>query len=224
MEAHRQAATNGHAPFPSERIDSTAELSELRVAYQRQAHVIDTLTAAVSRLRTGMTALAAENTNLHDEIDRLCDGPRASAADNSPQLAEWFDMRLGVDVQAPGVARAALARALSDRVPALELEHAQLVASELVTNSVVHCGASPGDALVFRVKLSSTVVRLEVEDPGRGSMITPRPPDLVSGGGFGLNLVDSLSDLWGVEHSTDGTRVWAHLALGAGVDPGTRPR
>ena len=64
------------------------------------------------------------------------------------------DIRLGVDVQAPAVARAELVSALSDRVPALVLEHARLLASELVTNSVRHCGASPDDVLVFRVQLS----------------------------------------------------------------------
>jgi anti-sigma regulatory factor (Ser/Thr protein kinase) len=212
MEAHQQAATNGHDPFPVERIGSSAELSELRVAYQRQAHVIETLTAAVSRLRTGVTALKADNTDLRGEIDRLRNSHRVRGATSS-ELAEVADIRLGVDVQAPVVARAVLVSALSDRVPALVLEHAQLLASELVTNSVLHCGASPDDVLVFRVQLSGAVVRLEIQDPGRGGMIAPRPPDLIDGGGFGLNVVDALSESWGVERSTAGTRVWAHLAL-----------
>jgi anti-sigma regulatory factor (Ser/Thr protein kinase) len=224
MEAHQQAATNGHAPFPAERIGSSAELSELRVAYQRQAHVIDTLTEAVWRLRTGVTALKADNTDLRGELDRLRAFPRVGGAASSCELAEVADIRLGVDVQAPAVARAELVSALSNRVPALVLEHAQLLASELVTNSVLHCGASPDDVLVFRVQLSSAVVRLEVEDPGRGGMISPRPPDLIDGGGFGLNVVDSLSESWGVERFRAGTRVWAQVALGAGVDPGARPR
>src|SRR4051794_26366657 len=213
MEAHQQAATNGHAPFPAERIGSSAELSELRVAYQRQAHVIDTLTEAVSRLRTGVTALKADNTDLRGELDRLRGFHRVGGAASSSELAEVADIRLGVDVQAPAVARAELVSALSDRVPALVLEHAQLLASELVTNSVLHCGASPADVLVFRVGLSSAVVRLEVEDPGRAGTISPRLPDLTDGGGFGLNLVGSLSESWGVERSAAGTRVWAQLAL-----------
>jgi anti-sigma regulatory factor (Ser/Thr protein kinase) len=134
------------------------------------------------------------------------------------------DIRLGFDEQAPATARAVLASALSDRVPALVLEHAQLLASELVTNSVLHCGASRDDVLIFRVGLSSAVVRLEVEDPGRGGTISPRLPDLIDGGGFGLNFVGSLSESWGVERSVAGTRVWAHLALEADVDPDARPR
>jgi hypothetical protein len=215
VEAHQQVATNGHAPFPAERIGSSAELNELRAAYQRQAHVIDTLTAAVSKLRTGVTALKADNTDLRGELDRLRGVHRVRGANNSPDLVECADIRLGVDADAPVVARAVLISALSDRVPAVVLEHAQLLASELVTNSVLHCGASPDDVLGFRVQLSSAVVRLEVDDPGRGGMITPRPPDFDRGGGFGLNVVDALSEAWGVERSTAGTRVWAELKLAA---------
>ena len=56
------------------------------------------------------------------------------------------------------------------------------------------------------------MVRLEVEDPGRGGVIAPRAPDL--GGGFGLNLVQELSERWGLERvAAGGTRVWAQLAL-----------
>jgi hypothetical protein len=63
MQAHQQAATNGYAPFPAERNGSNAELTELRVAYRRQAHALDILTEAVSRLRTGVTALKATTPN-----------------------------------------------------------------------------------------------------------------------------------------------------------------
>jgi serine/threonine-protein kinase RsbW len=224
MQAHEQATTNGQAPFPAERVGSSAELTELRVAYKRQAHVIETLTEAVSRLRTGVTALKADNTDLRGELDRLRGFDRVRGAASSSELAEVADIRLGVEAQAPAVARAVLGSALSDRVPALVIEHAQLLASELVTNSVLYCGASPDDVLVFRVQLSSAVVRLEVEDPGRGGTISPRLPDLIDGGGFGLNVVGSLSESWGVERLATGTRVWAQLGLDAGVDPGARPR
>src|SRR4051812_24241460 len=215
MQAHQHAATNGHAPFADERIGSRAELSELRAAH----NVIDSLTEAVSRLRTGVTALKADNTDLRGELDGLRGLDRVRGAAPSSELAEVADIRLGVDAQAPAVARAVLVSALSDRVPAVVIEDAQLLASELVTNSVLHCGASPDDVLVFRVELSSAVVRLEVEDPGRGGMISPRLLDLIDVGGFGLHVVGSLSESWGVERFAAGTRVWAQLALEAGVDP-----
>ena len=99
---------------------------------------------------------------------------------------------------------------LRGRVPALVLQDALLVVSELVTNGVCHSGASDG-AIVVRVELTGTMVRLEVEDPGRGGRVAPRAPDL--SGGFGLNLVHELSERWGLERvAAGGTRVWAQLA------------
>jgi hypothetical protein len=44
-------------------------------------------------------------------------------------------------------------------------------------------------------------------------MIAPRSPDLEGGGGFGLNVVQALSERWGLERiAAGGTRVWAQLA------------
>ena len=63
----------------------------------------------------------------------------------------------------------------------------------------------------MRVELTGTMLRLEVEDPGRGGVIAPRDPDL--SGGFGLNLVHGLCERWGLERvAAGGTRVWAQLA------------
>ena len=69
------------------------------------------------------------------------------------------------------------------------------------------------DAVIVRVGLSRTMVRLEVQDAGRGGVIAPRPPDLDGGGGFGLQLVQTLSRRWGFERGADGpTIVWALLS------------
>ena len=93
------------------------------------------------------------------------------------------------------------------------LEHAQLVASELTTNSVRHSGAQAGDNLRIRLELSPTEVRIEVSDPGLGGLVERRAPDLDNGGGFGLDLVGMLSQDWGTESlRTGGTRVWARLS------------
>ncbi len=124
-----------------------------------------------------------------------------------------LEVRLPIDVDAPAAARAALARFLRDAA-ASSLAGAQLVASELVSNSVRHSGATPADQLVMRVELAAGTVRLEVEDPGRNGPVRTRPPDLDGGGGMGLNLVRTLCERWGVEHpAAGGTRVWARLLL-----------
>jgi anti-sigma regulatory factor (Ser/Thr protein kinase) len=210
MEADQHAATNGHAPFPAPPSSSSAELIELRAAHRRQTQVIDTLTVAITRLRTGATALKADNTDLRGENHRL----RAAHTHSGTDATQLAEIHLRVDERAPATARAVLAGTLHDQVPALVLEQAQLLTSEIVSNSVLHCGAARDDTLVFRVELSRVVVRVEVEDPGQGATIAPRPPDLERGGSFGLNLVEALSESWGITRSSTGTRVWAQVALG----------
>jgi len=122
-------------------------------------------------------------------------------------------VRLPCDVHAPGAARLVVAQRLRDRVAAGVLDNAQLVVSELVTNSVRHSGARVTDAVVLRVEFTRTVVRVEVEDCGRAGVIAPRRPDFESGGGFGLQLVQALSERWGLERvAQGGIRVWAQLA------------
>jgi anti-sigma regulatory factor (Ser/Thr protein kinase) len=121
---------------------------------------------------------------------------------------------LALDGGAPAAARAAVVGALREEVPAAVVADAQLLVSELVTNSLLHSGASPGVAVVLEVHRSSTGIRLDVEDTGRGGAVVARAPDLGGGGGFGLNLVHTLSERWGVEYApASGTRVWVQLAL-----------
>ena len=58
------------------------------------------------------------------------------------------------------------------------------------------------------------MVRLELEDPGRDGVICVGLPDRAAGHGFGLNLVQMLSERWGAERvALGGTRVWSQLSL-----------
>jgi serine/threonine-protein kinase RsbW len=126
------------------------------------------------------------------------------------------EVRLACDVHAPAAARAAVSGSLRDRAPTAALQDAQLLVSELVSNSVRHSGASADEAVMLRIGLTPTMVRLEVEDTGCGGVIAPRPPSLDNGGGYGLNLVQALSERWGSERvARGGTRVWAQLDLNA---------
>jgi signal transduction histidine kinase len=103
---------------------------------------------------------------------------------------------------------------LRHAVAAAVLDDAQLVVSELITNGVCHAGGSAGARLTLRIDLSASVLRLEVEDPGRGGAVARRPPDSDGGGGHGLNIVQMISERWGVERTpVGGTRVWAELGL-----------
>jgi hypothetical protein len=71
MQADQKASTNGQTSSARTARVVRTELNELRTAYRRQALVIDTLTAAVSRLRTGTSALKADNADLRGQNERL---------------------------------------------------------------------------------------------------------------------------------------------------------
>jgi len=74
---------------------------------------------------------------------------------------------------------------------------------------------------MVRVCLGQSACRLEVEDRGRDGVIAPKPMDRVNGGGMGLNLVQMLSERWGLERVlAGGTRVWAQLACAPPLAPG----
>jgi anti-sigma regulatory factor (Ser/Thr protein kinase) len=190
--------------------DPAGELERLRAAGRRQATLIDTLRAAVTNLSVGAKALKAENSELRAEIARFRGHPRRAADVAGTELAE-VAIPFGPD--APGVARTTVERSLAGQVASSVLENARLLASELVTNSVRHSGAGDGAVVVLRVNLWRDACRLEVEDPGSDGVIAPRPQDRVNGTGMGLNLVQLLSERWGVVRAGDGpTRVWAQLS------------
>ena len=118
---------------------------------------------------------------------------------------------MALDARAPGAARAFVIECLERRVVASVREIAQLVVSELVTNSLRHGGARMGEVIVS-VELMPELVRVAVHDSGSDGVIAAQPPDLDTGGGFGLNLVQMLSERWGVEWlAAGGTQVWAQL-------------
>jgi anti-sigma regulatory factor (Ser/Thr protein kinase) len=212
MQAHQNGSANGTTASLEQPASASRELDDLRATCRRQAHVIDTLTGAVVTLRSGATALKAHNAELRADNDRLHGrhrGPAKTSAAPTP-----VELRLALDLQAPAAARAAVTSALRDRVPAAMLGCATLVISEIATNSVLHSGTAPAGELILRIRLSDTTVRLEVEDGGSGEVVARKPDVNGGGGGFGLNLVHTLSERWGVEHAVaGGTRVWAQLGL-----------
>jgi anti-sigma regulatory factor (Ser/Thr protein kinase) len=132
-----------------------------------------------------------------------------------------LDVPIALGAQAPRAARAVVAGVLVEWMPAAVVERAQLVVSELITNSLLHSGAGHGEHATLTLRAWERRCRIEVEDAGRGGAIAPRSPDLLNGGGMGLNLVAAVSECWGVIREGDGpNRVWAQLvdADGAGLD------
>ena len=106
-------------------------------------------------------------------------------------------------------ARTLLRRMLAGGPFADRLDDAQLAASELVTNAVLH-GRQP---LFIEVAVTADVLRVEVGD---GSPVSPSfsmlDPTAVTG--RGLMLISAASDRWGVEPLPEGKVVWFELHLG----------
>jgi serine/threonine-protein kinase RsbW len=131
-----------------------------------------------------------------------------------------LDVPITLGAQAPRAARDVVAGVLVEWMPAEIVERAQLVVSELVTNSLLHSGAGPGEKVTLTVRAWKRRCRIEVEDPGRRGVVAPRSADLLNGGGMGLNLVAAVSECWGVIRDAGGPNcVWAQLvdADGAGL-------
>ena len=83
-------------------------------------------------------------------------------------------------------------------------ERIVLAVSELVTNAVTH-GRGP---VALTLGANNDRVRVDVEDQGGGTPVLPPPDPQHRGGGWGLRLVDTLADDWGVDTLGHRTTVW----------------
>ncbi len=113
-----------------------------------------------------------------------------------------IDVRLAPEPEQVTTARHALDR-LTNFLPSEKLEDVRLMVSELVTNSILHAGLSSDDQISLKVTVSDGAVRGSVCDSGRGfripSNLGPRPD---MSGGWGLPIVETISDRWGVERNS----------------------
>jgi len=123
--------------------------------------------------------------------------------------AESIRAQIAGDAEAAGRARAELGRLQTDLDGPIQ-ENIRLLVTELVTNSVRHARAATIELIVV---VSRTRVHVEVANPGGGFEPRPSGPE-DSDTGWGLFLVDRLSDEWGVSQGggTDYQRVWFELS------------
>ena len=73
-----------------------------------------------------------------------------------------------------------------------------------------HARSGTGDELELEVSVSRQLIHVCVSDRGPGFEASPRTPDDDPGSGWGLFLVEQLSDRWGVELNGR-TQVWFEL-------------
>jgi anti-sigma regulatory factor (Ser/Thr protein kinase) len=112
------------------------------------------------------------------------------------------------------LARAFVAAVLAESHPCKDL--AVLLASELVTNSVVHSGsAAPSGLVTVAVTAGGKGVRVEVTDRSGGAAPVLPPAAFADGdaeGSRGLGLVDELAARWGYSRGGGLTTTWFELA------------
>ena len=117
---------------------------------------------------------------------------------------------------APGAAR----RVLEERdgvLPPGARADLLLLLSELVSNAVLHGRVGAEGRIGVRIEHEPKQVRVEVSDPGSGFEWDRRRRERPRReGGFGLALVERISERWGIEREAGLTRVWFELT--------TRPR
>jgi anti-sigma regulatory factor (Ser/Thr protein kinase) len=120
-----------------------------------------------------------------------------------------MDLQLPGGPSAPRLARSAVEN-LRGHIPPKALDDVRLIASELVTNSVRHGQAGPGGRVHLRIEVEHDTVRVEVTDPGPGLPRRRPDPREDQTGGWGLVVVERLSDRWGVQPGRP-SAVWAEV-------------
>ena len=120
-------------------------------------------------------------------------------------------LRLPADRTAPRLARRHVTAAgiRAGWLPEL-VDRALLIASELVTNAILH-GRAPAE---ITVRTLPSAVRIEVSDGGAGAPVLPdHKPRSSATSGRGVFLLDQLADRWGCHPRTPGPgkTVWAEL-------------
>ena len=128
------------------------------------------------------------------------------ATTTAPPMPETLIVDIDRDTTAPSKAR----RAVDDFAGTLDraiVGDVRLLVSELITNSVKYGGEGPVTLI-----LSSEVpthVHVEVVDQGVGFVPAARDRPKTEPGGWGLHMVEALTQRWGVRDGS--THVWFEI-------------
>jgi anti-sigma regulatory factor (Ser/Thr protein kinase) len=114
------------------------------------------------------------------------------------------------DARAPGRARRAV-EAFAGDLPTDAAADVKLMVSELISNSVKYGGV--GEISLALRSAEHGHLRAEVADEGGGFVPEERNRPATDVGGWGLYLVQTLADRWGVLE--DGARVWFEIDAAA---------
>ena len=134
-----------------------------------------------------------------------------TAGEGTPSPRGPFAVTVGADSASPARARQVI-RGLG--LPRPVEDDALLITSELVSNSVLHAEMVPSDAILLKVDSRPDRLRVAVRDPGRSEERPVPVATETAHGGWGMRLVERLSDGWGVVERPACTCVWFELSIG----------
>jgi anti-sigma regulatory factor (Ser/Thr protein kinase) len=120
-------------------------------------------------------------------------------------MATTYSLELPRTLEAPAQARDALDQ-LDPALPAHVLPDLRLLVSELITNGVKYGGDGP---VRLEILNEPDRIRAEIVDQGVGFTPVERDGDLSRVGGWGLHLVEELTDRWGTFEGS--THVWFEI-------------
>jgi anti-anti-sigma regulatory factor/anti-sigma regulatory factor (Ser/Thr protein kinase) len=124
------------------------------------------------------------------------------------QREDYVRRRLWPTPDAPSRARGFTAATCAQwRVPAAAEQSLQVIATELVTNAVVHAGTP----LVVVLRRSHRTIKIAVIDQDE-RLATLRRVDPSSVSGRGLMLVEAFASTWGCAETTRGKCTWASIS------------
>jgi anti-sigma regulatory factor (Ser/Thr protein kinase) len=122
-------------------------------------------------------------------------------------------LALSPDTSAPSKARELLAEVLGGHCSSEQLSKAQLAVSEVVNNAVQHGPAEDADPIELEIVHMDDIVTVRVIQSGpvpeRPSIVSM--PEAWSTGGYGLAIIDSIADRWGVQ--VQPPSVWFEIRL-----------
>jgi anti-sigma regulatory factor (Ser/Thr protein kinase) len=129
----------------------------------------------------------------------------------TPERVAAIELALPRTVEAPGIARTAMAGLCREiGLNGSSRQTLLLLVSEVVSNAVLHSGGPEEERIGFSASASEDVVTVSVIDAGEGftpGEHGPGRPD----GGFGLQILERAADRWGVDCGGQ-TRVWFELS------------
>ena len=128
-----------------------------------------------------------------------------------------YEFTFPANEKTPRLARRALDGQLAYLGPDAE-SRMRLAMSEIVTNAVRHGRLAPGEQIHVTVDLTDEGARVEVRQPTRAEAAIRTQGGV--DGGFGLKLIDELTQAWGMEPGPPGF-VWFEISASGDPSGGT---